>query len=59
MPSDKIGGRGRSAIVKYRVKAGNKEVFSHLVKQKCMEYIRDHKGKGENGEKLKLVPPNV
>ncbi len=59
MPSDKRGGRGRSAIYNWRVKAGKKEVFSDPVKQKCKDYVRDHDGKGENGEKLKLIPPNV
>lgn len=59
MPSDKRGGRGRSAIYNYRVKAGNKEVFSHPQKGKCAEYIRQHNGKGENGEKLRLIPPNI
>lgn len=57
MPSDTIGGRGRSAIYNWRVKAGNKEVFSDPVKSKCSQYIRDHGGK-QNGKKLRLIPPN-
>lgn len=57
MPSDKYGGRGRSAIYNWRVKAGNKEVFSNPVKSKCQEYIREHKGKLD-GIKLRLIEPN-
>jgi hypothetical protein len=58
MPSDSRGGRGRSAIVDWRVKAGNRDVFSHQKKGKCSEYIRDHGGKLD-GIKLRLVPPNA
>jgi hypothetical protein len=53
-----MGGRGRAAIYDWRVKAGNKEVFSDPVKKKCREYIKDHGGKDETGVKLRLIPPN-
>lgn len=62
MPSDSYGGRGRSAIYKWRVKAGNKEVFSDPVKSKCVAYIRNAGGKSEDKTghlvKLELIPPN-
>lgn len=57
MPKHRSGGRGRAAIYEWRVKAGNKEVFSFPQKQKCEQFIRDHDGKLD-GVKLKLVPPN-
>ena len=57
MPSDKRGGRGRSSIVCWRVKAGNREVFSNAVKFVCEQFIRDNGGK-LNGKKLRLIPPN-
>lgn len=53
MPSDKRGGRGRSAIYNWRVKEGNKEVFSDPTKFSCMIYIKKNKPR-----KFKLVPPN-
>jgi hypothetical protein len=58
MPSDKHGSRGRSAIVNWRVKAGNKDVFSFPQKMACEEFIRKNGGK-LNGQKLRLVPPNA
>ena len=57
MPSSIHSGRGRSSIPQWRVKAGNKEVFSDFVKQKCEIFIRENKGK-VNGIKLRLIPPN-
>lgn len=57
MPSAVYGGRGRSSIPQWRVKAGNKEVFADFVKQKCEIFIREHGGK-LNGKKLRLIPPN-
>jgi hypothetical protein len=57
MPSDKYGGRGRSAIVNWRVKAGNREVFSAEKKNTCAKFIRDNGGKMD-GKKLRLIPPN-
>jgi hypothetical protein len=56
MPSDKKGGRGRSGIYNYRVKCGNKEVFSDPVKFKCEIFIKDHQK--EFKQKLKLINPN-
>jgi len=58
MPSDKMGGRGRSAIYNWRVKTGNKEVFSANQKNICEKFIRDNDGK-MNGKKLRLIPPNI
>lgn len=58
MPSPKMGGRGRSAIPGWRVKAGKREVFADPVKFKCEQFIREHDGKLD-GVKLKLIPPNV
>ena len=58
MPSDVKGGRGRSAIYNWRVKAGNREVFSDPVKGKCKDFIRENKGK-KDGVKLRLIPPNM
>ena len=58
MPSDVRGGRGRSAIYNWRVKAGKREVFSDPVKSVCATWIRDHGGK-HNGHKLRLIPPNL
>ncbi len=57
MPSDTKGGRGRSAIVDWRVKAGKKEVFSDPKKATCEQWIRDHGGK-KDGVKLRLIAPN-
>lgn len=51
------GGRGRSSIPQWRVKAGNKEVFADFVKQKCEIFIRENNGKID-GKKLRLIPPN-
>lgn len=56
MPSDMRGGRGRSAIVNYRVKHGKKDVFSDATKFKCTIFIKEHQK--EYPQKLKLVPPN-
>ena len=56
MPSAMRGGRGRSAIPDWRVKAGKKEVFSDPVKFKCAIFIREHKK--EYREKLRLISPN-
>jgi hypothetical protein len=58
MPSDVKGGRGRSAIYNWRVKAGNREVFSDPVKSKCTQFIKTNKGK-KDGVKLRLIPPNM
>lgn len=57
MPSDIHGGRGRSAIYNWRVKAGNREVFSDPVKNKCSQFIRDNEK--VSGKKLRLIPPNL
>ncbi len=57
MPSDRHGGRGRSAIVAWRVKAGNREVFAAEKRIDCAVFIRKHGGKLE-GVKLRLIPPN-
>ena len=57
MPSDKHHGRGRSAIVNWRVKAGNREVFSDPSKTKCETFVRENGGKLD-GNKLRLIPPN-
>jgi hypothetical protein len=56
MPSDKKGGRGRSAIYNWRVKCGNKEVFSDPVKFKCAIFIREHQK--DYDRKLRLISPN-
>ena len=56
MPSDMRGGRGRSAIYNWRVKCGNREVFSRPVKMDCKIFIRDHQK--EYPQKLKLISPN-
>lgn len=42
MPSDMKGGRGRSAIVNYRVKCGKKDVYSDAQKFKCTIFVREH-----------------
>jgi hypothetical protein len=42
MPSDLRGGRGRSAIYNWRVKCGNKEVYSDLVKFSCKIWIKEN-----------------
>ena len=55
MPSDLIGGRGRSAIYNWRVKSGKKEVFSDPVKFKCKIWMNANKG---IYPKLRLIPPN-
>lgn len=56
MPSDIKGGRGRSAIVNWRVKCGKKDVFSDPVKFKCEIFIRDNQASYK--QKLRLVSPN-
>jgi len=53
-----MGGRGRNAIYNWRVKAGNKEVYSDPVKSKCKQFIRENDGKMD-GKKLRLIPPNL
>ena len=57
MPSDKRGGRGRSAIYKWRVKAKKKDVFSDEKKVNCEIFIREHQL--EYKDKLRLIPPNI
>lgn len=57
MPSATRGGRGRSSIPQWRVKAGKHEVFSGNTKQQCEIFIRDNGGKLD-GKKLRLIPPN-
>jgi len=58
MPSDVRGGRGRSAIYNWRVKAGNREVFSAPTKGSCSEWVRQQGGKLD-GKKLRLIQPNL
>lgn len=58
MPGPRRGGRGRSAIYDWRVKAGNREVFADPVKSKCEQFIREKGGKLD-GVKLRLIPPNI
>lgn len=57
MPGARTHSRGRGAIYNWRVKAGNREVFSFPQKQKCEQFIRDNGGKLD-GVKLRLIPPN-
>jgi hypothetical protein len=57
MPSDKRGGRGRSAIGAWRVKAGKKEVYRGVNKADCSEFIRGNKK--IDGERCYLVAPNA
>lgn len=57
MPSDKMGGRGRMSIVKWRVKAGNVEVFSAEKRVDCVNYIRKNPKHG--GVKCRLIRPNI
>lgn len=57
MPSHRTGGRGRSAIYEWRVKAGRRDVCTNPVKGKCVQFIRDNGGK-VGGVSLRLVPPN-
>jgi hypothetical protein len=56
MPSDKHGGRGRSAIYNWRVKCGKREVYSDPVKFSCTTWIRENQK--NYPQKLKLVKPN-
>lgn len=56
MPSDLKGGRGRGGIYNWRVKCGNKEVYSDPVKFKCEIWIRDNKKQYD--KKLRLIQPN-
>jgi hypothetical protein len=58
MPTSRTGGRGRGAIYNWRVKAGNREVFSDPVKFKCEQFMRSNGGKLD-GKKLRLIPPNM
>jgi hypothetical protein len=44
MPSDRHHGRGRSAIVNWRVKAGKREVFSAEKRGACETFIRERGG---------------
>ena len=57
MPSDLKGGRGRSAICAWRVKAGKKEVYRGKSKVDCKEWMR--KNKKVDGKKCRLIPPNA
>jgi hypothetical protein len=52
-----IGGRGRSAIYNWRVKAGKKEVFSKPTKFECKIFIKEHQK--DYHDKLRLIPPNM
>jgi hypothetical protein len=55
MPSDiKRGGR-RTQIYSWRVKDGNKEIFSDVQKFKCEQFMRDNKKEFHN---MRLIPPN-
>jgi len=56
MPSDKMGGRGRSSICDWRVKAGKKEVYRGDSKFDCSMFMKSNPK--VNGKKCKLVPPN-
>jgi hypothetical protein len=56
MPSDIRGGRGRSAIVNYRVKCGKKDLFDNQQKFVCIIWIKEHQR--EYNKKLRIVPPN-
>ena len=55
MPSHTTGGRGRSAIRKWRVKAGKRDVFTHEKKGECERWLREHASEYQG---LRLVPPN-
>jgi hypothetical protein len=57
MPSDKRSGGRRTAIYKWRVKHGKKDVFSDEKKVNCEIFIREHQS--EYKYKLKLIPPNI
>jgi len=57
MPSDKRSGGRRTAICKWRVKHGKKDVFSDEKKINCEIFIREHQSKYKN--KLKLISPNI
>ena len=63
MKGDRRGGRGRSAIAQWRVKAGNNELCADAVKSVCEQFIRDNGGKGPDKTgrivKLRLIPPNA
>ena len=50
------GGRGRGAIVNWRVKCGKKDVFSDYVKMNCRIFIKENQKNFK--QKLKLVAPN-
>lgn len=56
MPSSRTAGRGRGAIYNWRVKAGNREVFSAPKKIDCKNFIRDNPV--VDGKKCRLIPPN-
>jgi hypothetical protein len=56
MPSDLRGGRGRSAIYNWRVKCGNREVFSDPLKFQCEIFIKENQSRYP--KKLKLIRPN-
>lgn len=58
MPSARMKGGRRNAIPDWRVKAGNKEVFSHASKFKCEQFMREQGGKMD-GVRLRLIPPNA
>ena len=57
MPSDIRGGRGKSAIYNWRVKAGKKEVYSDPTKFKCKIFIKENQKNFY--DKLKLIEPNM
>jgi hypothetical protein len=40
MPSDLHGSRGRSAISKWRVKQGKRDVYQHEKKGQCEDWMR-------------------
>ncbi len=56
MPSDKHHGRGRSSIVSWRVKAGNREVFSAEKEGACDAWVRENQKLYRN--RLRVIPPN-
>lgn len=57
MPSDKRNGGRRTAIHKWRVKVGKKDIFLDEKKQKCEIFIRENQS--EYQEELRLIPPNI
>ena len=55
MPSDKKKGGRRTEIRDWRVKAGNKEVYTNARKFQCEIWMRENK---DSYRKLRLIPPN-